>query len=384
MHLILTYVRPFRIAMVKLAAACVLLVSTVGCWSRPRISPEIESAPPRSVALLPLETESDIPRERLDFFSRELGSQLRNAGFILLDPTIVRRVCSTPGCPRREELFSRYMVDGIVELKIDSIARNNFLAGYYNSISGTFTISNSEKKELFFLDHSVSERGGLLFNTGQLIQGIISQVKNSGDSAEDALASRFINTAVAKIPSPKELPQNVDATAVAITSVTTTRLRDLVYQICADATPDSTASLLINGRKTNLREIRPGRYCGVYFLDQIPSESAVTLDLRSPYGNSVQSEVALEPTMLCKLDESAKVLREKSGVKLLFPCDNGGDNRIIVYRAPRRSGPYVKAGEISSASWTDPLKASSSESYVYAVVSKNSRGERSLPHALSR
>ena len=183
-----------------LRALAPTLLFVAACGTTVTKSSQFEQSSPSLYALLPVTYPSDIRPERAAYIRTALERELATRGFVLLDDSVTLRVCGEASCPGRSELVSRYGVDGFLQLSLDGTNRINFGAGFYNNISGDLLLLNRESEELVRIEHSESERGGLLFNSGQVIEGIVSTVDNTGDLSFSNLADEFAQELALKVP----------------------------------------------------------------------------------------------------------------------------------------------------------------------------------------
>ncbi|RIL11122.1 MAG: hypothetical protein DCC75_02960 [Proteobacteria bacterium] len=335
---------------------------------------------PSLVALLPADYPSGIRKERIDLINDLARSELQSGGYTVLDRNIVNTTCLDSGCSQRAELVKRYGVEGFFKVEVESISRNNFLAGYLNSIDGSLNLSGSDGREIFEVSHIETERGGLLFNSGQLFQGVISQVKNSGEDASFGnLASRFVRTIVNKIPLEKPSPQQTASAELKIGEIKQEKIGPLLVQLCAAGTAGQSASLVINRVKSNLREVAPGNYCGAYNVYDLGQDPQAVVEMRSALGATARAQAALNLPNECTLDSGVELVRENKRNKLLLAGSSQAPaSRFVIYRSEDKSGPFQKVAEVKSASWTDRAAAGGE---FYQVVCIDSSGKRSLPFA---
>src|SRR5947207_2577258 len=95
-----------------------------GCsTTRANISQQFVPEKVQSLAILPLEYASEVQREKVDSLRNAVESELKNSGFEVLADRVVRQVCSTPACPERKILASKYLVDGFVTISVRSVQR---------------------------------------------------------------------------------------------------------------------------------------------------------------------------------------------------------------------------------------------------------------------
>lgn len=272
---------------------CILLfcVECLGCAPQIKLSPKLSGNLPSSLALLPQVYPGGIQLERIDYIRSVLAAELRNNGYLMVEDNIVDSICSSPACPQRSVLSEQFGVQGFVAIEIQSIAKTEFLAGYYNVISGTLRIEDQSGGELLSAKHTEHDKGGLAFNSGQVFQGVISHVKNYDVNRDNFLASRFAHNLVAALP--KATNNNV-LTPVEIESVGIQPATAEAHQICVSGTPRATAAILHRQTRPSLREVSPGKYCGVFRLDALLMTSpTVLVELRSPFGAAARKTLQI-------------------------------------------------------------------------------------------
>lgn len=373
------------------------LFALVACGPTVKLSPLAASQKFHSVAIFPPTFPEAVQREKVLFIHKALASELQSAGFSVLDERIVTQVCLTPECPDFRVLAERYGVDGYVRLSMESTTRANFVAGYYNAVAGRLELLNRELQQVAEVEHTESDRGGVVFNSGQLIQGVISQVKSGSAEAQNDLASKFARTIVSKLPnadkgvSSDQLEENL----VEIRSASLKPLRRPAYEICVDATPASMAALILDRRKFLLREISPGHYCGAYRADEIASRE-LGVEVRSPYGAAVRQVVNGPKIESCDLEGRLRAETEAKGARLIFECLQLGDDsksvvgtcpeaprrcgtpKFIIYRAPAEEGPFLRVAETTGTIWNDRM-VGVTPSTVYGVIALDQSGTISRP-----
>lgn len=339
---------------------CSLLLAACGPTIKTQLPPNTQL--PTHLALLPADYSIDIPRERIDLVRGALLSELRNRNFIVADNKVVRSVCTSPSCPERARLTKEYLIDGFATLSISSFSKNSFLAGYYNQLVGSLSVVDVHGKELLAVEHTESERGGLIFNSGQVIQGIISQVNNAGDGAYRELSSQFTKTIVEQLPPPTLTVSTTppESLEVAISSASAEWNSPSTYTVCVSGTPLSFASVVIDSQRTSLRETQPGRYCGAFSsLVSAHDPNSSFVELRTAYGNSVRRTITLPSVTPCDLEgrleraQSALSVscamigndasRVASGCSQSIPLCKA--EKVLLYSADTATGAYRRAAE---------------------------------------
>ncbi len=382
----------------NLICISLVLLSFVACSSKAKISPSFSADELRSLAVLPTDYPDDIRREKVDSIVKSVKSELANKSYVVLADRLVDEVCTQPACPERKILTEKYQVDGFVTVAVRSVSRTNFLAGFYNAVKGKLIISDEKAETLVEIEETKSERGGLLFNSGQIIQGLISYANNSEEESFSKLSNGFALGLVSKIPTSKLTTINNDAIAVSIKDVNVKQIEPEIFQVCADATPDSLVSVVVNKQNTNLRSVSEGKYCGTFIYNQPANDvkSAVYVDARSPFGNSVRKEIQIKNVDVCDLSNKV-LLTEKNGKPAIqiycADISNGKDtspgdcqdsssqcsvSKFIVFKANSNLGPYEKVAEFKNSTWID-RNAKQGSMYLYELVSVNKSGAWSLP-----
>jgi len=257
-----------------------------GCGPKVVVRPELQAQPlPATLLLLPAKTDEVARAERISFIEDQVAASLENHGFRVVRGFGAK--CNGAECQLDISKASAQGVMVTARVEIETISTNNFLAGYVNVLSGRLVLSDLKGGELLHSDYTQRERGGVLFHSGQLLQGVISQSQNAGDDGFNLLATKFAERVVAELPAVAE--QQTDDDEVVIRGVQMNQVRPHIYRVCARSAPDSMAFLIVNQRKTNLRQVQAGEYCGVYRLEGVKGELQV--EVRSPLGTAARSVV---------------------------------------------------------------------------------------------
>ena len=384
----------FRYAQFVIAVALI-----TACGPIVSQSPELKEAKVQTVAILPALVRSDIRRERVDYIRKSIGRDLETNGYVVLNQDIVDRVCKDAVCADRAQFAQRYGVDGLVEIELDSVDRANFVAGYYNTIQGTVRLlSSGGSKPLLSVQHTERDKGGFLFNTGQVLQGLVQTVENTGDDSFNRLAERYAKAVSSKLPKPSGASSLGKVSDVDITQTVVTPLGGSRVQICATGNPSATAILAVDKIRTPLREGNSGEYCGVFLLDGlVRPDSQVRIELRSPFGVTAQSVLDAAPLLACS---PSRIVQAQSGGRpslelacadTLTPeqrtaCESElavcGKSALHIYRAASPAGPFQKVAEVNQTPWFDKQSKAGMPG-VYAVMAVSRNGGQSLPYTLN-
>lgn len=378
----------------RILFAFLLCSAAIGCGPTIRRSTELKENKLQTIAVLPTIVDSDIRRERVEYIRESIISQLETSGYVVLDSAYVDRVCKDATCPDRAKLAERHGVDALLELRLKSVDRANFVAGYYNTITGDVRLLDPRtSKELFAIEHTEREKGGLLFNSGQVIQGLVQTVENAGDDSFNRLAERFGKSIALKMPTPQGGVGKV--TDVNLASAEIVPLGSSRFQICATGTPGGTATLVIDRVRTPLREGARGEYCGVYLVDGlVRPDSRVSVELRSPYGVVTQTSMQSSPLLACAPKDFVRTGSGSTGIALSCDGDADGEKKalcekqlalckqseLIVYKSSNPFGPYQRIA--GSGSQLLSTQKKSEPNTIFAVVAKSKNGALSVPVTL--
>lgn len=378
----------------KTLLLCIVGLGISACAPKGASKPSAPEMNVGQVALLPIAYPSGVTRERAEYIRQAVYNDLKGSGFLVLDSQVVDRICSDAPCAGRSKLASEYKVESFLELNISSAARNNFVAGYYNTIQGQAKLKDRQGKELASLDETESERGGLLFNSGQLLQGLISTSKNTQKDSFNFLAERFARKLVDRLPSQKRVQLDPSALALNLNKVEVQALRPPIYHVCADATPNALMYYVSGKLRSNMREVQKGRYCSNYSLEPyFYSDVKPAVELRSPFGNSLRQELNLSAIPRgCRLDGLVAFSRMGNSNRLMLQCEAGApqcesklmdcrSSRFLVYRGEPPTGPFTRLAEFKGNSWIDAKTPSAA--VAYEVVAVNNLGMRSRPVSVS-
>ena len=379
----------------KISILLSLLLAS-SCGPTVKLAPDLPAELPRTVALLPVASGGDVRRERVDYLERALRRELDSVGFVVLDAAPTVDLCADSRCSRRSELASKYGVQGLLTFDIESAYRANIIAGYVNTIHGTLRLFSASSKELASVDHTERERGGLLFNSGQVLEGLRSTSDNFGDESFNRLADRFVKTLVDSLPKPKGTGALSQLGELNLSGATSTGLGGGRFEVCAVGSAGGRAFVNVDRTRIPLREVQPGKYCSALLLGGLVRPgSRVVVELRSPFGVAKTTDLESKQFLLCDLNG---LLQLTAGPTVRFGCSESGSSpkgtecaewlqqcrgtELVVYRGAAEGGPFERLGVMSAPTWTD--SAPRSEAPVYAVVAVSSNGARSSLLTINR
>lgn len=363
-------------------ALLAVLIGLTGCGA-PAIFAGGKSLPAGSpIAVLTPLTAEPMSRERVSFFQASLARELESSGYRVVDQRRVDTACRAADCSGTPRLSEHFPDAVVAQLRIERIRRLNLLAAYYNSISGTLDLTSPDGSELITVRNTQRERGGLVFNSGQVFQGLTETVSNVRHKGADSIAEKFVHELVAKLPEPTETsPQARLEQPPEIGSKTMTR-KGFNTSVCVTGDPGNTASVVEGRSRATLLEVTPGNYCGTVPSILIASGTP-EVELLSPLGQRSRSPLAGTTPAACSTP--ATVVR--TGDRLSLECNGPGcgacpDERFLVYRSESASGPFIKVGTLPKSGWPKGGLVERSRSPVppvLAVVKQLPNGQTTAP-----
>jgi hypothetical protein len=249
-----------------------------------------------SLAYLPPKSEDDTSREFVTGLDSQVQLELKNRGYELLDQDIVRMRCSEGRC---QDLSADAHIDALAQFTLNKVRRINALIGHFNEVAGTLTILNPDGTMLTAISEIVRDRGGLLFNTGQVIKGIVSTIENTAREKYALLGAKLARNISLQLP----IPEKSARTTVSIFSVTASfEKRGIKVRksgstpeastVCLNGTPHQLARLEIDKREVNMIELSPGKYCRTIATEILTNPKfSGQVELRSTFGATVRQAI---------------------------------------------------------------------------------------------
>jgi hypothetical protein len=331
----------------------------------------------QTVAVLPLAYETELAEERRVLLYERLRTALAQHGYRVVISEVISDYCSSHDCSERVGLEQALHVDAVVDFSIASLAEANFLGGYFSRLSGTVRLLQGQGP-LISVGHAVSERGGFLFNSGQVLKGLESQVERFGDSGFDRLAQKLIAQMVRELPSSNPNKQNLLSLKIpVIEKLHVSALGPRGLKVCLNGTPAHYGTILIESRRVPLREVQTGFYCGAFRRDFKGQPASV--ELKSTFGLSTRKAIHLSEEDPCRLAGKIAVdVVLGKGVKLEISDQPGEcrDNRYVVYRSVDTLSRPLKVAEFSSLLWFD--KESYSDPLPLYFIARHSSNDEVL------
>ncbi len=274
----------------KLILTLILILSSCG----PTItkSPKLKENTSPFIALIPSKTIDGISRERLEYISELTRLNLESRGYFLITPDTINRNCVDLECSNIDEVSSKFNIGKIAHINLESSTNIDILAGYYSSLTGQLIIEDPKGISLYSALHTERDSGGLILESGQVIQAIINQIRNGDESSVDRTSYRFVRALLKEMPKvDKSLPS--ETTPLNLENVEVSKYSKNTKKVCAKGTPNQTAWLTTSSKLyTELKEIKKGLYCGVFRLEgPWALSNKLTVELKSAYGQLVRLEV---------------------------------------------------------------------------------------------
>lgn len=315
------------------AATCALALLLSGCGSSPKHAvPTQRSGPmPFTVAILPFDlvTKQKDPdakggeragrqREGAHEWTAEEKTALRpevqflrevfaNRFFTLsykdkpldrVDDLLAKAGARTPAEAQAMDpkaLGQRLGVDAVVIGKIWQFSNDTFGIGYSRSIGGRIDMIDTRTGEMVWsAEHTESARGGLLFESGQVISAIENQKKNASSQAFLLLSEEFSRRTLESCPNATDVPKS-ELIPPAITLVRPPEKHDAfkvgeTILVTAEGDPGMSGAFSLGRWRPGLpmTETMSGKYVGGYLVQpgDAAKDAAVTVTLTSGYGVS--------------------------------------------------------------------------------------------------
>lgn len=269
-----------------------LLLTLIACGPSITKSPKLLDNRNAYIALIPSKSVEGISRERLLYITELTRLSLESKGYVLITPEVIEHSCADLECSNLSELTNRYKIGKIAHINLESSSSIDFLAGYYSSLTGQFYLENAEGVSLYSAMHTERDSGGLILESGQVIQAIINQIRNGDESSVDKVSYRFVSSLLKEVPKGEKDNLNSTNKLYLEKAALESHLKGST-KVCAYGTPLQSAWLVSSKRDSaELKEIETGKYCGIFRLEG-PWEvgGGLRIELKSPYGELVRLEV---------------------------------------------------------------------------------------------
>lgn len=275
---------------------------------------------PAQIVLRPLALEVELTNEHRTAVYRVVLAALRNRGYLVAE--------SAPAAP---SVQSAQLPSAVIT--ITSLRRDSVLAGHINRISGTIQILDLDGRPIAEGTHTEVEKGGLLFNTGQLFKGIQSELANIDNSGFDDWIERFAAALVQTLPKPAPVGIDTLTLTPAIEQVHITSSHTN-HQVCFRSSTGQQALLRLQNNTFPMREINAtGRYC-VALQPRHFSAPNATIIIESPLGIRSSAVITIaEQNNACT---GLEVIGSVKGDTLSFTVDCGSETQLCAPGGPCR------------------------------------------------
>ncbi len=201
---------------------------------------------PVKVLYEPLSSSTPLAREVMEQLDRASISALRNRGYLVIEAT-----AST----------AEYAKLPRVGVMINKFERTSLLAAHINRIGGKLLFRDANGAVLAESERLEVERGGLIFNSGQIFKGLSEQYNNESSDNVAGWMARFSTKLADSLPIAQQgglvvadLQPRIEAVSLSSSNKGP--------QICASGTAGVRAVLEVEDLKLPLTEVGDsGKYC---------------------------------------------------------------------------------------------------------------------------
>jgi hypothetical protein len=352
------------------------------------------------VALLPFEARPDDPEAevRLELFRAIFHSYLTDRGFHALSPEYVdarlrRARLDTPAEVRTAGAARVGEVLGADALLLgDRIGVSSFqaLLAYRRGLSGRFTlVSTLDGQELWQAEATEYDTGGVLIDSGQVIQAVSDTVSVGRDTAYVRLCQLFCRQVTATLPrvvhrdEASEPAPEIASVSVGVARPGTLRAGDTIeVEVAGTAAAMGAFDLRPLRAGLVLVEGAPGLYRGVHTV--LPGEAAegvtVTARLINAFGRVVRKDAtgtlaidAAPPGM----PATVRAARAGERVEVSWDAPGGeGPAAYLVFRSPGPGRGFEPVGRTAERRWVDERAPAEAR---YQVIAVDVHGNQSFP-----
>ena len=323
----------------------------VACTTTSVILAPEDNSLPAHIHFQPVQYESELTREHQTAIERVALAAIRNRGFLVSSKA-------------NGELPS-------VRLTVTTLRRDSVLAGHVNIISGRIEFYNKSGSRIAAGEHTESERGGLLFNSGQILAGITSELDNLGGNSFDDWIERFAMSLTGTLPKPDALGAGTPPARQPVIEDVHITKRGKNHEVCFKSLNAAEALLRIKNTSFPMRHIQAQNSFCVAIPEWLLSGvdySAAVLHATSPFGVRSTQEIVLADTeSLCS---DLLVSATPKGRSITFNIQCGEQIQQCAMNAPceqytfrlyeeQDSGTFKLAGEFGIEGLTVPYLSSS-------------------------
>lgn len=325
----------------------VTLLFLSACGPKVFLAPATSGAKLRTIAVLPASNEADLTRERLEYIQGTLERALVAKGFDLVNKQAVQKAlskysCDAKGCSDYFGLTQNLGADAVAELRVTDNSSANLLAGNYQSLGGSVTLTDSQGKKIALVENTERERGGLLFNSGQVVEGFKSSRLDSGAESLGGLSDKFVKTVVSKLPSPSG---DVVLTNLTLGKKTFSPLGQGRYLTCVESPNASTAWLDLGRARIPLRRARQNNFCGVFLIEPMQLANQPQVSVAGRYGETKSAPLDGFKLPICATDKVVQAVDNRVTLASASAQDCP-DVNFLVFEARQPTGPFALKGKL--------------------------------------
>jgi protein involved in polysaccharide export with SLBB domain len=392
-----------RLAALALAAA--LAAGAVGCAGlETRLDPDFTRKQPETVAILPFsavpsadaDTTARLPmvRQIFDAYFSNLGyhqpslddvdQRLRRAN--LMTPEAIQAA----GPKKLGEILD---VDAVVFGKEFEVSSTSAVIFYRRKITGKISLVGARAGDsLWDAEYTESDTGGVLLDSGQVVQAISATIEVGRDVTFVKMAQAFCRTVVSSLPpathdeSPHDVPPDLTSVTVRVVGTAPLRAGDRVEVTVAGA-PGGRGTFDLKPLHVGLplSETTSGVYQGVYVVEPGEASASVAVSARlvNRFGATARKEAPAESAFAIDSappppPNAIQVAKTGAGVELQWqPPQNDVVKSYEVFRAPETGTPFTLVASTADPRWVDPAPPGPSPAYQIVAVDMN--GNVSFP-----
>ncbi len=332
-----------------------------------------------TILLLPIKSNEVLALDRAQLiqesFERGFGSQ----GFLVLSRDSISNRCKGQDCSRKETLGSLFPTATIAEVTIESTRQTNLIAAFYNNIVGQLSLFSAQNQPIVTIGHTESERGGVLFNSGQILEGIQATATDLSADSFPVLAERFSRKIVSEVPR-----SNIDRKKISSPSFNSVQVtpKGFLVQICATVEQAAQVFLLNGGRKTRLSRVRDNHFCAVLPSKLLTADRGTKrIIATNQYGIEESKDFAVLSMSTCSLTGNIFFDRATGSIQCKQECPPSClKEQIVVYRGGTSDTPFTEFGNLQNGKIKLPAGA---EDLSYAIVTIDAEGFVSNPEIVN-
>lgn len=289
--------------------------------------------------------------------------------------------------------------DAIITGELENVG--NLTAGIYSHtvLSGKISMYSVKTGNLLWsINHYESEKGGVIYKSGQVLDLIESQIQNVKlERSFTKVAEEFSRKAVNSIPDnehktaeTQNTPQISSAVIENIGLKQNILLPGDKITVTMNGTPGLQATFDIGIWKSNIpmKEISAGKYQGTYWIqygDQT-SHQAIAVKLKNRFNIASSKFIDSNYTFTCKgkllpapKSFTAKFSPGTKSIRLQWEFNAEEIKYYQLYRSKNREPAFKLIQTLSKPQFEDKTINTEDNIYIYQVIAYDNMGNASLP-----